>query len=129
MMLNISNHNTNVCIKLHFDALNFLKHNCVSVFWTQPFRARPGDGVTGAAPRNQLKKILSIFMPQTSINVFHIRSDQFFGGSERHDCGATFIPLAPPQPIFTRTNRRALPWGGGRLLSYCLCYINNKKIG
>lgn len=53
--------------------------------------------------------------------------DEFSGGRGIPSPADTFVPVAPPQPIFTRTNTKPATVGG-ELLSYCLCDINNKKI-
>lgn len=119
--------------KVHFNPLNHWEINfhthekTMSIFWDNPSMRRSGH-VCPTPLLQWTEKNLSIFMLQTSINVFYVwrRRVAVGGGQQLRD--RYVRPFRAPTAYFTPPIRRELLWVGIKLLSYCLCDINNKKI-
>lgn len=100
-----------------------------NVFWAQPFSTRAQSDVSAAEAYNELKKTLSIFMPQTSINVFYIRRRRVLVcDREANQIRYACLPRAPTAYFYSNQYGASYRGVGIDLLSYCLWDINNKKI-
>lgn len=109
----------NYCFNFHFSPLKtqiffyFIARKSGPCFLGQPFVTEAESDVTASATDNELKKNLSIFMPQTSINVFYVWRRRVFWRDRDNNTSRYVCPFSTPYSLFLFEPMRALATVGG----------------